>query len=226
MKDLIFNPGFKMFSRLLLVVGCVVPAFFFAAMYFCVGGYSWCGEFISGSGLVAINGKPNTLSAILLSCGLVLSGVLCAGYFIMRASCGKGSRWLRIPVGVCGVAGGIGLIGIGIFPFDVHPDIHNFCTLCWIPFSLAMLASSFTPSDRFGSRREKLIWLVYLLYGLAISGTLNWLVDRPPYPLPHRPTGPLVQKIMVVGFYIYMLGQVIRANCTPGDPRVDRSTKK
>lgn len=203
---------FAALSRLLLVAGCLVPAFFIAAMYFCVGGCSWSGEFISGSGLTVIDGRPNTLSAVLLSCGLALSGLLCVGYFALRAAYGKGAPALRISVGVCGVAGGLGLVGIGVFPFDRFPDIHNFFTLCWMPFSLAMLAASLTPSDRFGSRREKLIWLVFVLYGLAISGTLSWLIRRPPHPLPFRPTGPLVQKIMVVGFYVYMLGQVIRMN--------------
>ena len=213
-------------SHLLLTIGCIVPAFFFAAMYFCVGGYSWSGEFISGSGLVAIGGRPNTLSAVLLSCGLVLSGMLCAVYFVLRSVCGAGALWARIPIGVLGAIGGCGLVGIGLTPFDKHPDVHNFCTLCWMPFFLAILAASFTPSDRFGTRREKLIWLVFVLYGLVIAGTLSWLVGRPPHPLPFRPTKPLVQKIMVLGFYIYMLGQVIRLNCLPGDLSVDRSIEK
>ena len=200
---------FDKLALVLLVVGCIVPCFFLSAMYFCPG-YSWSREFISGCGLTVFNGRQNTLSAILLSCGLALSGALCAAYFIMRTCYGKGSLWLRIVVCTCGVAGGLGLVGIGAFPFDLYPDQHNFFTSCWMPFSLAMFASSFTPSDRFGSRREKLIWLAFILYGLAISGTLMWLIR--PHQLPFRPTAPLVQKIMVTGFYVYMLGQVIRMN--------------
>ena len=203
---------FRTASRLLLAAGCAVPVFFAAAMIFCVGGYSWIGEFISASGRTVINGRPNTFSAVSLSCGLVFSGVLCGGHFVVRAAWSAGGRLLRWTMGICGVIGACGLVGIGLAPFDRFPDLHNFFTLCWIPFVLAILLSSFTPSDRFGTRREKLIWLVFMLYGLTICGALCWLIGRPPCPLPFRPTGPLVQKILVVGFYVYMMGQIVRMN--------------
>ena len=42
-----------------------------------------------------------------------------------------------------------------------------------------------------------------------IVAALGYLAQLKQGGLPSRPTGPVIQKITVLGFYIYMLGQVV-----------------
>ena len=187
-------------------VGVCLPLLFLGAMLRYNGHYCWYAEYISESGLVFVKKLPNHLAAWLLTAGLTGSALLCAWYFAERFRWGKGPLWQRTLILVFGVLGGIGLAGIGGAPFDQHPDLHNFCTLCTVPFGIAILFSSLTPTDRFGSRSEKTIWLTFILFILAVIGGLTFLKG---HGLPSRPTGPFIQKMTVLAFYIYMLGQVI-----------------
>ena len=197
-------------ARILLAVGCMLPLLFIAAMLFYNGNYCWYSDYISGSGLVFVrkNGA-NHLSAWLLSSGLTGSALLCSWYFAERFRWGKGALLLRIMILFFGVLGGVGLAGIGAVPFDQHPDLHNFFTLCTVPYGIAIICSALTPADCFGRRSEKTIWLVFMLFTLAEVCALNYLKNLDGNGLPANPTGPLVQKILVLSFYIYMLGQVI-----------------
>ena len=187
-------------------VGVCLPLLFLGAMLCYNGHYCWYAEYISESGLVFVKKLPNRFAAWLLTSGLTGSALLCAWYFTERFRWGKGPRWQRTLILVFGVLGGIGLAGIGGAPLDQHPDLHNFCTLCTVPFGIAILFSSLTPTDRFGSRSEKTIWLTFILFILAVIGGLTFLKG---HGLPSRPTGPFIQKMTVLAFYIYMLGQVI-----------------
>ena len=193
----------------LAVTGGMLPLFFIAAMVLYNGNYCWYADFISESGLVMVKKvRPNHLAAWLLTAGLTGSAMLCGWYFVERFRWGKAPLWQRAAIMFFGVLGAIGLAGIGIAPFDQHPDLHNFCTLCTVPFGIAIIFSALTPSDRFGRRSEKTIWLVFILFILAVIGGLTYLVNHKPYGLPSTPTGPFVQKMTVLAFYIYMLGQV------------------
>ncbi|MCI5779557.1 MAG: hypothetical protein MR051_07075, partial [Lentisphaeria bacterium] len=71
---------------------------------------------------------------------------------------------------------------------------------------IAIFCSALTSDDQFGRRGEKGIWLVFMLFILAVIGGLTFLKG---HGLPSRPTGPFIQKMTVLAFYIYMLGQVI-----------------
>ena len=196
-------------------VGCLLPLLFLGAMLRYNGHYCWYAEYISESGLVFVKKLPNHLAAWLLTSGLTGSALLCAWYFAERFRWGKGPLWQRTLILVFGVLGGIGLAGIGGAPFDQHPDLHNFCTLCTVPFGIAILLSSLTPSDQFGRRSEKAVWLIFAVFILAAVGALTYLKQ---HGLPSRPTGPFIQKMTVLAFYIYMLGQVIAyaRNTRPG----------
>ena len=188
-------------------IGICLPLLFLAAMFFYNGHYCWYAEYISESGLVFVKNRlPNRFAAWLLTSGLTGSALLCAWYFAERFRWGDGPLWQRSLILVFGVLGAVGLAGIGGVPFDQHPDLHNFCTLSTIPFGIAILFSSLTPTDRFGRRSEKAIWLVFTLFILAVIGGLTYLKG---HGLPSRPTGPFIQKMTVLAFYVYMLGQVV-----------------
>jgi len=191
------------------VAGSLLPVFFIAAMLLFNGKYCWYTDFISRSGLViAGKGRPNHLAAWLLTTGLAGSAVLCGWYFIERFRWGKAPLWQRSVVMFFGVLGAVGLAGIGLLPFDQHPDLHNFCTLCTVPFGIAIIFSAPTPDDQFGRRSEKAIWLVFILFILAVIGGLTYLIGHKPRGLPFTPMAQFVQKMTVLAFYIYMMGQV------------------
>ena len=98
-------------------------------------------------------------------------------------------------------------------PFDQHPVGHNFCTLCTVPFGLAILFSALTGDDRFGRRGEKAVWLVFILFVLTVTGGLTYLSHQTDQGLPSNPTRPFTQKTVVLAFYTYMMGQVIAYAC-------------
>ena len=192
------------------VIGVLTPAFFVMAMFFYNGNYCWYSHFISQSGLVFVDQvRPNHLSAWLLSTGLTVSALLCGWYFIERFRWGQGSVWQRWAIMLFGLIGAVGLAGIGAAPFDQHPDLHTFFTLCSVPFGIAIFLASLTPGDCFGRRGEKAIWLVFVGFVLACIAALSYLERLKQGGLPSDPIGRVIQKITVVGFYCYMLGQVV-----------------
>ena len=215
-------------ARVMLCFGLAIPLLFLAAMVFYNGQYCWYTDFISESGLITIGkNRPNHLAAWLLTSGLTAAGLLCGWYFVERFRWGDAPRWQRALILAFGVLGAIGLAGIGGAPFDRHPDVHNFCTLCTVPFGIAILLSALTGDDRFGRRSEKSIWLIFILFILAVVGGLAFLVHQKAHGLPSNPTGPFMQKMTVLAFYIYMLGQVIayaRNTRTPGSGAITPAT--
>lgn len=192
-----------------LWAGCLMPLFFLAAMIFYNGNYCWYTQYISSSGVVFLkNRAPNHLSAWLLSSGLTGSALLCWWYFADRFRWGKGFFWQRGMMLLFGTIGCIGLAGIGATPYDQHPELHELFTLCSVPFGLA-LACTVTADDLFGRRSEKVIWLIFVLFTGAAALCFSYLRKVAPYGLPPTPTGQVIQKMVVLAFYVYMLGQVI-----------------
>ena len=196
-------------AGIMLILGLLVPLFIIGAMVFYNGHYSWYGQIISESGFVHVGSRPNHLSAWLLSSGLTCAGILCSWYFVERFRRGAAPRWQRWAILLSGVLGGIGLVGIGAIPLDRHPDLHNFCTLCSVPFGFAILFSLLTPRDLFGRFGEKMIWLTYTSVILTMVGAMSYLITLKTGGLPHKPTDPLIQKITISGFYVFMMGQII-----------------
>lgn len=196
-------------AKIMLAVGLVIPLFILAAMIFYNGHYSWYRNIISESGFLYVEKRPNRFSAWLLSTGLTASGLLCAWYFYECSRWGLARRWQKALILFFGVTGGLGLLGIAAAPLDRYPDLHLFFTLCSGPFALAILFSLLTPGDCFGRRSEKLIWLVFAAFNIVILETLAYLITLKKDGLPHIPTDPIIQKIAVTGFYIYMLGQMV-----------------
>ncbi|MBO4491969.1 MAG: hypothetical protein J5944_11485 [Lentisphaeria bacterium] len=196
-------------AMIMLILGLLVPLFIIGAMVFYNGHYSWYGQIVSESGFVHVASRPNHLSAWLLSSGLTCAGILCGWYFVERFRRGAAPRWQRWAILFSGVLGGIGLVGIGAIPLDRHPDLHNFCTLCSVPFGFAILFSLLTPRDLFGRFGEKMIWLTYTTVILSMVGAMSYLITLKSGGLPHKPTDPLIQKITISGFYVFMMGQII-----------------
>ncbi len=193
-----------------LWIGCLMPVLFLGAMFFYNGDYCWYSDFISESGLVFVGGgTPNHLAACFLTAGLTGSGILCGWYFGERFRWGGGYLWQRVLILIFGVIGALGLVGIGVAPFDQHPHLHNFFTLCSVPLGVAILLASATGTDVFGRWTEKVIWLVFLLFMILVIGCLGYLRRLGTGGFPSNPTGPIIQKIVVLGFYVFMLGQVI-----------------
>lgn len=197
-------------SVALLIAGLLVPVLLLAAMYFYPAGYSWHRHYISETGLTRLrSGQGNLLSSFLLGSALFCSGLVCIIYFFCRARWGGGPAWKRLLMFLCVLIGGIGLFGIALTPFNLYPDLHNFCTGCGIFLGSGVLLAVCSGSDLFSDFRENLVWFCFLFYVLLTVGVLKLLV-RMPGGLPGSPTGQIVQKFAVIAFYVFMLAHLIR----------------
>ena len=211
-------------ARIMAWTGALLPLFFLAAMVLCNGRYCWYNQYISESGLVFVRKLPNRPAAWLLTAGLTGAAILCGWYFVECFRWSRASRRQRAVILGFGMLGAVGLAGIGVVPFDQHPAFHLFCTRCSIPLGIAILFAALTPGDLFGRRSEKAIWLVFAAFVLAVVGALTFLEQH--RLLPHRPTGPVIQKTTVLAFYIYMMGQVLaylRSTRLPRDAADDQA---
>ena len=83
------------------------------------------------------------------------------------------------------------------------------CSPRWaLATALAGLLAT-TAGDCFGHRGEKAIWLVFVGFVLICIAALSYLERLKQGGLPSNPIARVIQKITVVAFYCYMLGQVV-----------------
>ena len=212
-------PSDKLLRRvawLLLGVAVYVPAAFLLSMLTYAKPYVWYDQYLSALGLIRLpDGSPNTIASwLLFNSALVVAGLGSAAYFLVRgwdyATTTPSHTWFRRIrgglLGVFGVAGGIGLVMIGLIPYDCNPDWHNYSTYVALAgLGPAVVLCIFSPCGRFANCAVSLSWsAVAMLVGavlcamrdLAIKGQL----------LRH---GPCQQKLLVLGFYLFIVTHAI-----------------
>ncbi len=198
---------YRVLGWTMLSVEVIVILFFGLAMIFYPEPYSWNTQFLSALGLTRHDGgASNWTSCLLFGSALVAAGVGTAVYFIQRGlEFGKAfPRWLTV---CAGIVSGIALAAIGLIPYDLSPDMHNWATYVSGAIGVGAVMTLFQSDSAFGRRAESIIWCISGTFVMGIWLWLNYL--RHIKMLPSRPTAPLMQK-MIVGFFIcYMAYQAV-----------------
>ena len=165
--------------------------------------YSWPKQFLSALGATRLrNGTSNMLSSILFNIALLLSGVMSAFYFYLRGQKTKG-KIKKYLLPFFGIVGGIGLLGIGFFPYNVAPNIHNLCTgiAAWGIGPAIILCPNSAKILKF-RLSEDILWILFGLFVAVLWISLNVLRHT---MLPWTPTAQIQQKIMIGFFWMYIL---------------------
>lgn len=189
----------------LILLGCVVAAGALILLAMCTYPihYSWPRYYLSAMGLTRLNdGTDNHFTALIFNSALVLSGVMSASYFILRGSLAMRKAW-KYPLWISGLVGGLALAGIGLVPYNLGPDVHNWCTyFASGGFVLAIILCLGTGDTPASSASDNLLWSLFGVFVLLVWVALNDLRSRS--LLPSTPTGQLQQKILVAFFWFYM----------------------
>lgn len=173
----------------------------FLAAFFYPGGYDYFGYYFSDLGaVIARNGEPNPISAILFSVALTIVTIALIPFWLILRSIFEESRLggvLSTLGSILGLTSSPFIIGVALFPIDTQLDTHILATLIF--FSLFVLSTIFysiaiilnkNHSNYFG-----LVGIVLFVVSLAI------FVD------PLAPHVAFLQTIVTYGYFIWVLLQ-------------------
>lgn len=173
----------------------------FLAAFFYPGGYDYFGYYFSDLGaVIARNGEPNPISAILFSVALTIVAIALIPFWLILRSIFEESRLggvLSTLGSMLGLTSSPFIIGVALFPIDTQLDTHILATLIF--FSLFVLSTIFysiaiilnkNHSNYFG-----LVGIVLFAVSLAI------FVD------PLAPHVAFLQTIVTYGYFIWVLLQ-------------------
>jgi len=165
--------------------------------------YSWPRDFLSALGLTTLNNNiPNLISSILFNTALLISGIMSACYFCFRGQNTK-NKIKRYLLWFLGIVSDIGLFGIGLFIYNIAPDIHNLCTgiAAWGIGSAIILCPKSAEILKY-RLSEDILWILFGLFVAILWISLNVLRGT---MLPWTPTAQIQQKIMIGFFWLYMI---------------------
>ena len=173
------------------------------------GGYPFFHEFISALGMTKTHqGVPNLLPCILFNAGLGAAMLALIPFWFMRAGCLRGGRWIQVPAVLCCCGLSAGITGVALTPYNLHPNLHDFSVYSAfaliVPGILIMLI--FARSD-YCSRTYKLRWCAAAATLLLAEGVAVALVRHGQWPV--RPTNPVIQKINVTAFMLWVAAELI-----------------
>ncbi len=229
-----FKPEFKLFwIKLLWFVMTAFTALLAGAMLLYPdptgrpGGYPFFHEFISALGMTQTHqGVPNLLPCILFNAGLGAAMLALIPFWLMRAGCLHGGRWIQVPAVLCCCGLSIGITGVALTPYNLHPDLHNFSVhsafALIVPGILIMLL--FAHRDYCGPA-YKLGWCAAAIVLLLAEWAAVALVRHGQWPA--RPTTPVIQKINVAVFMLWVAAELVlyrrylaaRRRAAPQQPR-------
>ena len=196
---------------LLLCVAIYVPVAFLLSMACYAKPYIWYEQYLSALGLIRLpDGSPNTMASwLLFNSALVVAGLGSAMYFLLRGwdfATRPAVTWFqRIRawlLAAFGLMGGVGLVMIGLIPYDCNPDWHNYSTfiaLGGLAHAIPLCITS--PTSRFASRAVNFSWgAVALIVMLVLSGMRDLAAKKQLLCY-----GPCQQKLLVLGFYLFIV---------------------
>jgi len=173
----------------------------FLAAFFYPGSYDYFGYYFSDLGaVIARNGEPNSISAILFSVALTMVALALIPFWLTLRSIFTESRVGRIlsTLGsISGLTSSPFIIGVALFPIDTQLDTHILATLIF--FSLFVLSTIFysiaTMLNQNHSNYFGLVGIVLFAVSLAI------FVD------PLAPHVAFLQTIVTYGYFVWVLLQ-------------------
>ena len=173
----------------------------FLAAFFYPGGYDYFGYYFSDLGaVVARNGEPNSISAILFSVALTMVALALIPFWLILRSIFTESRVGKVlsTLGsISGLTSSPFIIGVALFPIDTQLDTHILATLIFFSlfvsstvfYSIAIMLNQ-NHSNYFG-----LVGVVLFAVSLAI------FVD------PLAPHVAFLQTIVTYGYFFWVLLQ-------------------
>ena len=173
----------------------------FLAAFFYPGGYNYFGYYFSDLGaVIARNGEPNPISAILFSVALMIVAIALIPFWLILRSIFEESRLggvLSTLGSILGVTSSPFIIGVALFPIDTQLETHILATLIFfslfvsstIFYSIAIMLNQ-NHSNYFG-----LVGIVLFAVSIAI------FVD------PLAPQVAFLQTIVTYGYFIWVLLQ-------------------
>jgi len=173
----------------------------FLAAFFYPGGYDYFGYYFSDLGaVIARNGEPNPISAILFSVALTIVAIALIPFWLILRSIFEESRLggvLSTLGSMLGLTSSPFIIGVALFPIDTQLDTHILATLIF--FSLFVLSTIFYSIaiilNKNHSKYFGLVGIVLFVVSLAI------FVD------PLAPHVAFLQTIVTYGYFIWVLLQ-------------------
>jgi hypothetical membrane protein len=121
-------------------------------------GYSWSNNWLSDLGRTqALNGDVNAKSAQLFNTSIIALGLFLAVFFVASLRAFDELTWSGILMTAFGVSSGLGLIVIGLTPFDIYEHAHIIGLLLWI---ISMV----------------IVVLLFAIQSVSTGGPLGWLI--------------------------------------------------
>ena len=136
------------------------------------GGYSLSHHFLSDLGrTVSLSGMPNP-SCVLFNLSVVILGTALLGFFVLVPPAVDEGRWfVRVP----GILSAMGIIGIGLTPYDKLLVPHIVALVLWLgPMVLLLIAhvvSSAISGRESNVTRVLAFATIVAVLGYAIAGT-------------------------------------------------------
>lgn len=168
------------------------------------GGYRFFYEYLSAMGMTRTHsGIANLPSCLLFNIGLGTAMLVLIPFWRLRVQCMAGKRyWQRIAF-ICGTAFSLGIIGVALTPYNLMPRLHDLCVhsalVIIVPGALLMISMA----DRnYWSPAYKWGWTAFAV--LLFAGELTAQIMVNCHFLPSRPTGPVMQKINVAVFVVWL----------------------
>jgi hypothetical membrane protein len=107
-------------------------------------GYIWSKNFLSDLGLQrTTSGANNSFSAACFNRSIILLGISLAGFFIVSVKASAEVDMAAIIIAVSGAISSLGLVGIGLTPYDRFFVLHHLMLATWI-LPLPVIAITFS----------------------------------------------------------------------------------
>ena len=168
-------------------------------------GYRFCYDFISALGVTRTpGGLDNHPACLIFNVALGLSMLALIPYWYIRTKHVRGPSLVRFLTFLCCTGFSLGVFGVALSPYDLRPNMHNFCIYTAfaliVPGVLLLLLAS---EHALSGLRYKVAWAVFASVLLLFEWWLVTLVSH--HVLPSRPVNPIIQKVNVGVFFIWMV---------------------
>ena len=172
------------------------------------GGYPFFYEYLSAMGMTRTHaGIANLPSCLLFNIGLGTAMLMLIPFWRLRVQCMAGKRYWQRTAFICGTAFSLGILGVALTPYNLMPRLHDFSVhsalIIIVPGGLLMIALA---DQNYWSRSYKWGWTAFAI--LLFAGELTAQIMVKCHLLPSRPTGPVMQKVNVAVFIVWLTAEL------------------
>jgi hypothetical membrane protein len=189
-------------------------------------GYAFSENFLSDLGMTkSWSGQPNPTASLLFNAAMVVLGLSIIPFFLFLPSHAPDqSESLRIAA-MLGVVSALALVGIGLTPFDVHPDAHAGALVLWL---MSLAGTAVLHFGALWASKTCFPLLAMLSFALALAITFYMVLTAGLGVEAYFGAGPEVvrrtatmQKCLVLGalvwYVVFGLRMVLTTDLRPPD---------